>query len=57
VFLTQSQASSADLDGSALPTVTTSYQYDQYGNATQVVVSATDGHSKTTTNTYTNDTW
>jgi Salmonella virulence plasmid 65kDa B protein/Insecticide toxin TcdB middle/N-terminal region/FG-GAP-like repeat len=56
VFLTQSQASSADLDGSALPTVTSAYQYGAYGNATQVVVSATDGHSKTTTNTYANDT-
>ncbi len=55
VFLTQTQASSADLDGSALPTVTTSYQYDAFGNATQVAVSATDGHSKTTTNTYIND--
>jgi hypothetical protein len=56
VFLTQSQASSDDLDGSALPTVMTSYQYDAFGNATQVMVSATDGHSKTTANTYTNDT-
>jgi hypothetical protein len=28
VFLTQSQASSFDLDGSALPTVSTSHQYD-----------------------------
>jgi hypothetical protein len=52
VFLTQSQASSADLDGSALPTVTSSYQYDAYGNATNVVVSTTDGYSKTTNNTY-----
>jgi Salmonella virulence plasmid 65kDa B protein/Insecticide toxin TcdB middle/N-terminal region/FG-GAP-like repeat/Phage tail fibre adhesin Gp38 len=56
VFLTQSQASSFDLDGSTLPTVTTSYQYDTFGDATQITVSATDGHSKTTTNTYTNDT-
>jgi hypothetical protein len=56
VSLMESQASSTDLDGSVLPTVTTSYQYDAFGNATQVAVSATDGHSKTTTNTYTNDT-
>jgi hypothetical protein len=56
VVLTQSQVSSADLDGSPLPTVTSSYQYDAFGNATQVVVSATDGQSKTTVNTYTNDT-
>jgi hypothetical protein len=56
VSAAQSVASSADLDGSGLPTVTTSYQYDTFGNATQVVVSASDGHSKTTTSTYTNDT-
>jgi hypothetical protein len=55
VFLTQSQASSADLDGSALPTATSTYQYDSYGNATQIVVSASDGFTKTTTNTYAND--
>ena len=56
IFLTQSEASSTDLDGSALPTVTTSYQYDAFSNATQVAVSASDGHSKTTINSYTNDT-
>jgi hypothetical protein len=55
-FLTQSQAASTDLDGSPLPTVTSTYQYDTYGNATQIIVSATDGHAKTTTNSYTNDT-
>jgi hypothetical protein len=55
VFLVQSQASGADLDGSVLPTATSAYQYDTYSNATQIAVSATDGFSKTTTNTYTND--
>ncbi len=55
VFLTQSQAGSADLDGSVLPTATSTYQYDTYGNAIQVAVSATDGFSKTTANTFTND--
>jgi hypothetical protein len=39
-----------------LPTVTTSNQYDSFGNATQVVVSTSDGYGKTTINTYTNDT-
>jgi len=33
----------------------TSYQYDAFNNATQVVVSTPDGFSKTTANTYTND--
>ena len=35
--------------------MTSSYQYDAFGNATQVTVAASDGSSKTTTNTYTND--
>ena len=53
--LTQSIESSWDLNSAALPTVTTANQYDAYGNATQVSVSTSDGYSKTTTNTYTND--
>jgi hypothetical protein len=53
--LAQNVSSGSDLDGSVLPTVTTSNQYDSYGNATQVVVSTSDGYSKTTLNTYTND--
>jgi hypothetical protein len=56
VSLSQNVSSGADLDGSALPTVTTSNQYDGLGNATQIVVSTPDGFSKTTTNTYTNNT-
>lgn len=61
VKLTQSVEQSWELpasgtsNGTALPTVTTSYQYDAYGNATRVGVSTGDGYSKTTTNTYTND--
>jgi hypothetical protein len=45
-----------DLDGSVLPTVTATYQYDAYGNPTVVASSASDGYSKTVTNTYLNDT-
>jgi hypothetical protein len=61
VSLAESVVQSNDIDTStqaavALPTVTTSYQYDAYNNPTQVVVSTPDGYSKTTTNTYTNDT-
>jgi len=55
VSLSQNVSSGADLDGSALPTVTTANQYDTYNNATQVAVSTPDGFSKTTTNTFTND--
>jgi hypothetical protein len=56
ISLRQSQAESKDLDGSALPSVTSTYQYDTYGNATQITVASSDGYSKTTTNAYNNDT-
>ena len=55
VSVAQSVAQSSDLDGTALPAVTTTYQYDAFGNPTQVVASTPDGLSKTTANTYTND--
>jgi hypothetical protein len=56
VSLSQNVSSGSDLDGSALPSVTTTNQYDTLGNATQVAVSTSDSYSKTTNNTYTNDT-
>jgi hypothetical protein len=56
VSVSQSVAQATDLSGTALPTATTSYQYDAYGNVTQVVTSTTDGFIKTTANTYANDT-
>jgi RHS repeat-associated protein len=56
VFLQQKEESGADLDGAPLPTVTTVYQYDAYGNTTQIAVATSDGHSKTTTHSFTNDT-
>ncbi|CCE06207.1 hypothetical protein BRAS3843_1640017 [Bradyrhizobium sp. STM 3843] len=55
VQLSQTVSSGSDLDGSTLPSVTSSSQYDAYGNATQVAVSTSDGFSKTTMNTYSND--
>jgi hypothetical protein len=36
--------------------MTTTFQYDAFGNATQVATSTPDGYSKTTNSTYTNDT-
>jgi protein involved in ribonucleotide reduction len=54
-YLTQSLEESWELSGTALPAVTTTYQYDAWGNATQVGVSTGDGHAKTTSNTYSND--
>jgi hypothetical protein len=56
VLLTQTQTSGADLDGSALPTTTSAFTYDAYNNATQIAVSVSDGSTKTTNNTFTNDT-
>jgi hypothetical protein len=55
-YASQSVEVSIDLNGAPLPTVTTTTQYDAFGNATSVVVSTGDGYSKATTNTYSNDT-
>lgn len=44
-----------DLDGTALPTVTTTTIYDRYGNATRVKVETSDGYAKTTDSLYSND--
>lgn len=58
----QSVVAGSDLNGTALPTTTTTTTYDCdstttcYGNATQVVASVSDGSSKTTTSSYANDT-
>jgi len=56
-FVTQSTQAANDLNGAALPTVTTINAFgDSYGNATEITVSTGDGYSKTTDNTYSNDT-
>jgi hypothetical protein len=54
-FPTSSIESGNDLNGAALPTVTTTTSFDSFGNAQSITVSS-PGFSKTTTNTYTNDT-
>jgi hypothetical protein len=51
-YVSQSVETASDLNGAALPTVTTSTQYDGYGNATSVSMGTGDGNSKTTTNIY-----
>jgi RHS repeat-associated protein len=56
VTLSQSVESGHDCNGASLPTKTTTYTYDSYGNASAVAVSLSDGSSFTTTNTITNDT-
>jgi hypothetical protein len=50
--LTQAVQVSNDLNGAALPTVTTTMSYDAYGNTTGVTASTGDGYSKATTNAY-----
>ncbi|MBI2312111.1 MAG: hypothetical protein HYU77_06395 [Betaproteobacteria bacterium] len=55
-YLAQGVEASWDLNGAVFPTVTTANQFDSYGNATQITVSTSDGYSKSTTNTFTNDT-
>lgn len=54
--VTQSVATSNDLNGAALPTVTTTTSYDSHGNALTVNVSSSDGYTTATTNTYTSNT-
>jgi uncharacterized protein (DUF2141 family) len=41
-----------DLGGLALPSTTTTTTYDEWGNATSIAVSTSDGFSRTTTNEY-----
>lgn len=55
VSLMQTQTAGNDLNAVGLPSVTSSYQYDSYGNATQITVKSSDGYAKATINTYQND--
>jgi hypothetical protein len=54
-FVSQSVETGNDLNGAVLPTVTTTTQFDTYGNPTAITVTTGDGHGKTTTNTFVND--
>jgi hypothetical protein len=54
-YVSQSVETGNDLNGAALPTLTTSTEYDLYGNATTITAGTGDGYSKTTTNVFTND--
>jgi hypothetical protein len=55
-YVSQYVEAGLDLNGASFPTTIASTQLDSYGNATTLTVSSGDGYSKTTTNTYTNDT-
>ncbi|MDR2213565.1 MAG: hypothetical protein LBE21_08070, partial [Pseudomonadales bacterium] len=54
VKLTQKAVALKDLNGAALPTTTTSYTYDAYGNPLTITVNGSGGDTQTTTNVYTN---
>jgi len=54
-YVSQTQEQNYELDGSLVTSTTTSYQYDDYGNATEVTVNSNDGFIKTTANLYAND--
>ncbi len=53
--LTQVVKQNNDLNGTALPTVTTLIVYDAYGNPTSITASTGDGFSRSIANVYTND--
>ena len=55
VYANQSVESGWDYNGAALPVITTKTEYDNWGNATKVDVSTSDGYGKTTVNNYSND--
>ncbi len=55
-FVWQSVAESYELDGRLVSRITTSSQYDAFGNPTVVDVTADDGYRKVTTSTFANDT-
>ena len=55
-YASQTLEQSWDLDGTVLPSLVTTSSYDSYGNALQTATNTYDGYTKTTVNTYTNDT-
>jgi len=55
VYANNSVEETFELDGSPVTNVSTTSQYDDYGNPTQLVVDSNDGYIKTTVNTYNND--
>ena len=55
VYANQSVESGWDYNGAVLPVITTKTDYDNWGNATKVDVSTSDGYGKTTINSYSND--
>jgi hypothetical protein len=55
-YISVVKTSKWDLNGSALPVVTTSYVYDDFGNVTRLTKSTSDGFVEQTDTVYSNDT-
>ncbi len=55
-YVSQSTSAAWDLNGAALPSVTTTTQFDEYGSPVKVTSSSSDGYTKTVETTYSNDT-
>lgn len=54
-YVSQSLESGWDLNGAVLPTVTSTNEFDRWGNATRITVSTGDGYAKDIVNQYDND--
>lgn len=54
-YATKSVASGWDLTGRALPMITTTTTFDNFGNALHLVNASSDGYTSTTDTTYNND--
>ena len=55
-FVSQKVTNTWDLNGATFPSQTTSYVFDSFGNPLQIKVSTSDGFTRTTNNTFNNDT-
>ncbi len=56
VELAGSEEYSYELDGALITDISTANTYDAFGNVSSISIDSHDGYSKTTTNSYTNDT-
>ena len=56
VYVSKSVVTKYELNGALIFATTTTNTYDSYGNPTRIVESSSDGYTKTSVNTYVNDT-
>ncbi len=55
LYIKESQENSYELNGDRVTSITTTNNYDDFGNAVRIVVDSNDGYKKTTRNQYFND--